>query len=395
MNELLKQATDRFAEMQSDRRTIHRFGGYSFDLRQSADYILSRLSEMGIEGREISNCGIVATIGQGDKCLLFRADFDALLLPEETGLEFANQTGTCHACGHDFHASMLLGAAKLLKERENSLPGVVKLMFQPSEETLEGAIQMVEAGVLENPTVNAALALHVNSGAAESKTGTVVYSRGATYAAGDKVRITVRGRGGHGAQPSKNIDPVTAGAHIIVALQQIISMEVPSTESATLTFGIIQGGTADNIMPDEIFFKGTLRTFSAELRPFIKERIEQVATQVGAALRCSVTVDFSGPSVDPVINDAKLAQALFPYIEEVTGQGATTIVDTPSSFGSEDFSHITSRVPGVMINLGAGDRASGYDKAMHNPAIVLDENCLPYGAAVLANCAVRWLEDNK
>ena len=395
MNEILKAAQDMLPQMIEDRRTIHRMGGVGFELRQSADYILSELEKAGIEAREVCPCGIVATVGRGDKTILLRADFDALPLCEVTGLPFANTAGSCHACGHDFHATMLLAAARMLKARENELNGVVKLVFQPAEETLEGSMALIRAGVLENPHVDAAFAMHVEAGAEYSAAGTVRYSRGATYAAGDKVCITVRGRGGHGALPSKNIDPVTASAQIIVAIQHIIAMEVPTSERVTVTFGMIGGGTADNIIPDEVVFRGTIRTFSNEMRAFVKRRVQEVAELTGRAMRCGVEVAYSEVSVPPVINNREMAERFFPYIEAVTGPGGTTLVDEPSSFGSEDFAHITERVPGLMINLGAGAVPQGYDKAMHNPALVLDENALPYGAAIFVSCAENWLKEQK
>lgn len=395
MNDILKAAQQMLPQMIADRRAIHQMGGVGFDLRQSADYILSELQKAGVSAREICPCGIVATIGQGDKTILLRADFDALPLCEVTGLPFANTQGSCHACGHDFHATMLLAAARLLKARESELGGVVKLVFQPAEETLEGCMELVKAGVLDDPKVDAAFAMHVEAGAEHSAAGTVRYSRGATYAAGDKVCITVRGRGGHGALPCKNIDPVTASAQIIVAIQHIIAMEVPTSERVTITFGTIQGGTADNIIPDEVVFRGTIRTFSNETRAFVKQRVQEVAELTGRAMRCQVDVAYSPISVPPVINNGPMAEQLFPWIEEITGAGNTVLVDEPTSFGSEDFAHITERVPGVMINLGAGAAGQGYDKAMHNPAVILDENALPYGAAIFVNCAQNWLKEQK
>ncbi len=395
MNQYLKTAQDMLPQMIENRRAIHQMGGVGFDLRKSADYIISELKKVGIEAREICPCGIVATIGRGGKTLLLRADYDALPLEEITGLPFANTEGCCHACGHDFHATMLLAAARMLKARESELCGTVKLVFQPSEETLEGSMVMLNAGLLENPKVDAAFAMHVEAGAAHSAAGTVRYSHGATYAAGDKVAITVRGRGGHGALPFKNIDPVTAAAQIIVAIQHIIAMEVPTSERVTITFGLIQGGTADNIIPDEVCFKGTIRTFSNEMREFVKNRVKEVAELTGQSMRCTVDVAYSSVSVPPVINNEQMVEQFFPFIEEITGPGKTALVNEPSSFGSEDFAHVTERVPGLMINLGAGATGQGFDKAMHNPAVILDENALPYGAAILANCAENWLKEQK
>ena len=379
----------------TDRRTIHQNGGVSFDVRKSADYIKGRLSEMGIESHEIIDCGIVATIGKGGKTMLLRADYDALPLTEQTGLDFACTNGSCHACGHDFHASMLLGAAQMLKEREAELCGTVKLMFQPSEETIEGARPMIEAGVLENPTVDAAMAIHIVGGTDVSQTGTVRYSRGATYSAVDKLAITVHGKGGHGALPHQTIDPINITSEILAAIRLTLALEVPAPEHVTVTFGQIWGGTANNIIPNEVELRGTVRTYSPAMRQFIKERLVQVAENTARTFRATATVSFDGPNCGPVINDIPMAEQILDYIADVTGKDGVSLINEPACFGSEDFAYVSERVPSVMLALGVGSTAQGYDKSAHNPAALFDEDALPVGAALLANCADRWLKASK
>ena len=390
----LARANELRDDIVTDRRTIHRIGGVGLDLRESAEYIKRRLAQMGIESHEIMECGIVATIGKGEKTFLLRADFDALPLVEQTGLDFACTNGSCHACGHDFHASMMLGAAHMLKERENELCGTVKLMFQPGEEILGGARPMVEAGVLENPRVDAAMAIHIVGGTDVSQVGTVRYSRGATYSAVDKIKITVCGKGGHGALPHQTIDPINITGEILAAIRYTLALEVPAPEHVTVTFGKIWGGTADNIIPNQVELIGTIRSYTPAMREFIKARLIEVVEGTARAFRATATVSYDGPNCGPVINNIPMAEQMFGYIADVTGKDGVSLINEPACFGSEDFAFVSERVPAVMIALGVGSTDQGYDKSAHNPAALFDEAALPVGAALLANCADHWLKDH-
>lgn len=376
------------------RRTIHQYGGVGFELAESATFIESKLIEFGIPWMEICKSGIVATIGCGQPVFLLRADYDALPMVEKSGLDFAATNGTCHSCGHDFHAAMLLYAAKMLKEREHELKGTVKIMFQPAEEGGGGCQAMVDAGVLQNPDVDAAMAMHVAAGSAITDANTIHYSRGPAFASGASVKITVKGRGGHGAQPHTAIDPITAAASIITSLQHIISMEVASDDRAVLTFGSIHGGTASNVITDTVEFKGTCRTFSEEVAQFMKRRVIEVTENVARAMRVEADVEYRMGN-KMVYNDPNLCNELFPYVEEIAGQGKVLLVDRPTSYGGEDFSVITARVPGLVLKLGVGSPKEGYPFPVHHPSASFNESALPYGASIYANCAFEWLKKNQ
>ncbi len=389
MEMFLDRARELYEQTVADRRAIHSFGGVGFELRKSADYIKIRLDKLAIPYREIVPCGIVATVGSGEQTFLLRADYDALPIEEKSGLPFACKDGSCHACGHDFHSSMLLCAAQMLKEREDSIGGTVKLVFQPAEEGGGGCVSMIEAGVLSEPKVNAGMAIHVAIGTDKTDACTAHYSRGPAFAAGASVRITVKGRGGHGAQPHTALDPITAAANIITALQHVISMEVASDERAVLTFGTIKGGAARNVITDTVEFSGTCRTYTEKMSEFMGKRIREVAENVARALRVEAVVEYETAG-KAVYNDPSLCDRLFPYIEAVTGKGKTSLVDYPTSYGGEDFSEITSRIPALVVKLGTGSPKEGYTFSLHHPSVVFDERALPYGAAIYAGCAWNW-----
>ena len=394
MNGFLDRALELEQQIVNDRRTIHRFGGTGFNVKESADYIKARLNKLNIPFEEIIECGIVATVGkkQGPVFLL-RADYDALPMQEKSGLDFACTNGSCHACGHDFHSSMLLCAAQMLKEREDELPGIVKLMFQPAEEGGGGCQKMVDAGVLESPKVDAAMAIHVAVGTDISASTTAHYSRGPAFAGGAGVKIKVIGRGGHGAQPHTARDPISAAAHILVALEHILSFEVAQGQRVALTFGKINGGTAPNVITDEVEISGTCRTYTDEMSEFMGRRIKEIAESVAESMRVKAEVDYHVGG-KPVYNDPALCDDLYGFIEEVTGKGKTLLVDYPTSFGGEDFSVITGEIPALVLKLGVGSIDEGYSHPIHHPEVKFDEKSLPYGAAIYANCAMGWLKEH-
>lgn len=391
MDSFLTRATELLPQIVESRRIIHRFAGVGYDLKDSADYIRGELMKSGITVSEICSCGLVATIGHGEPVFLLRADYDALPFQEATGLDFAAQNGSCHACGHDFHSSMLLWAAKILKERESQLCGTVKLMFQPAEEGGGGCEAMVKAGVLEHPRVDAAMAVHVAVGNEGSSVGKLYYSRGAAYAAGNAVTITVRGKGGHGAMPHHAVDPVSIAAQIITSLQRIIAMEIASDDRMVLTFGSIHGGSAPNVITDEVQIRGTLRTFDEEVREFAIRRIDEIAQGVAKSMRAEAEVIIPKGG-QAVMNDPALCQQLFPIFEDVMGEGNVAMIDRPTSYGGEDFSVISHLVPSVAIKLGTGSPEEGYSLPIHNPAVTFDERALAHGSAVYAGAAFYWLK---
>ncbi|MEA4920833.1 MAG: M20 family metallopeptidase [Clostridiaceae bacterium] len=396
MNNYLKRAKELLPHMQKLQQQIHQYGGVAYDVRPSAELIKSELQSMGITPKEICECGIVATIvgKKPGKTVLLRADYDALPQEEITGLPYAATNGSCHSCGHDHHAAMLLGAARLLKENEDELEGTVKLMFQPDEEATTGAKKMINSGLMEDPKVDASFAIHIESGSDRSKVGRVIWSQGAMYSAADQFKVTVKGVGGHGSQPHKTIDPVTAACHAVSAVQHIISMEVSAAERAVLTFGQIHGGTIFNIIPNEVTLNGTIRTFSNDVREFMRKRFEEVMKDACKTMRCECVVEFSPNGVPPVINNVELAREIKPWIEDICGDNILTASE-PLAFGSEDYAWIADRVPAVMMTLGAGVPADGYIYGAHNPAIHFDAEAMPYGVAVFTNLVINYLKTHK
>ncbi len=393
MNPFLHRATELKEEMIATRRILHQNAGVGFNLRPNADLIIGRLRDMGIEPREICECGIVATIGSGGKTALLRADYDALPLNEESGLPFAATNGTCHACGHDFNATSLLYAAKMLKEREGELAGTVKLMFQPAEEIGKGAKAMIDGGLLENPKVDAAFGLHMGVGRDECSPGDVSYTRGPRFAACDRIDMIIRGRGGHGAYPFNCVDPITTAARIILALQNIIPMEIDPAKRAILTIGIFRAGQAHNAVPGEAVLGGTLRTLDDDVRAFMRKRIREIATGIAQAMRCELDLDLDSGSMPVGIMNPALCDAMHASIEEIC-TGIVHVNNDITTMGSEDFAEVCSRVPGMSVQAGAGSPKEGYTTTVHNPKVLFNEDCLVQGAALFANLAFNWLKNN-
>lgn len=394
MNEFLKRAKEILPDTIRVRRAIHEFGGIGFDLRPTVELLKSELRAVGIEPEEIVDCGLTFTIGKGGKTILLRGDIDALPMNERTGLDFSNKSGSCHSCGHDLHGAGLLAAAKMLKERENELCGTVKFMFQPAEETLQGAKAMVNAGILENPHVDAAMAIHINSGG-DRKTGAVHVTRGACYASGDKVIITVKGKGGHGAYPHTTIDPVSIAAHIIIAVQQIQAREIPAQSMSVINFCSIHGGTAANITPESVEILGTIRTLDSKIRELALKRVKEVAQSVAQTFRAEAEVVYDEANTPPVINNAQLVNEFAEIFKDTVGSENVTVTDNNSVNGSEDFAYVAEKVPSVMVSSSCGGREEGYVHPMHNPQVIFNEEGLAYSSALYASTAFNWLKNNK
>lgn len=389
MADMLSRAKEIEPEILKDRRFLHQNAELGDELPITTAYVKERLIEMGYEPVEICKSGVVATVGKGDKTFMLRADMDALPMDEISGLEFASTNGYCHSCGHDTHTAMLLGAAKLLKEREDELEGVVKLMFQPAEEFLSGARAMIEAGLLENPTVDAAMAIHISS---NHDSGTIQYTYGGSHGSADKYNIYITGKGGHGASPHLCIDPVNAACHVVIGLNEILSREVDAKDVAILTVGAIQSGTKENIIPENAFITGTIRTKKQAVRDFMKQRLVELSTSIAEAFRCKCEVTFPF-GVAPLENNAPLMDEVLGYTRAMLGDDL--VREAEGGMGSEDFSLVTERVPGIFLTLGArvSDPESVY--SMHNPAVLFDDSAFYIGAATYANTAVEWLKNNK
>ena len=353
------------------------------------EYVINRLNEYGLKPEKCGH-GVTALLGRGTPVLLLRADMDALPMEEMSGEEFACTNGNAHACGHDFHAAMLLGAAKLLKERESELKGTVKFMFQPAEETFEGSRDMIENGILENPHVDAALAFHVAPG--KMLPGLFMYNSGKVMMNSvDGFRIDIRGKGGHGAYPNLSVDPLRIAVRIYTELEALIAREANPEKTCVLTVGQIHGGNAANIIPDSAFMEGTLRTNDKEEREKLVRRIAEVSQGIAALCGGSASVTKLS-DVPPLVCDSELTEKMAGYMNEL---GIARPVPDMKANASEDFASVAERVPSAFMYLSAGFDDERGDYSAHNPKVRFNEDVLPLGIASLVHCAVRWLEDNR
>ena len=376
----------------ANRRHIHKNADTGLDLPKTKAYVMEKLTEYGLEPKDCGY-GVTATLGKGGKVLLLRADMDALPMPEESGEEFACPTGKeAHTCGHDFHAAMLLTAAKMLKEKEDTLEGTIKFMFQPAEETFEGSKNMIENGILENPPVDAALAYHVSPG--KMPIGLFMYNDKDTmmYSV-DGFKITIHGKGSHGAYPHVGVDPINIGVHIHLALQELIARESDPTHSCVLTIGQFAGGTAANIIPETAVLQGTIRTNKPEARELLVRRMKEVAEKTAAVYNGTVDIEMIS-EVPPLICNPKLTDEVVGYMQELGIPGLTPYPGISAS-ASEDFAVIAEKVPSTFMYLSAGYLDERGQYPAHHPKAQFNEDVCPIGAACLAHCASQWLKNNK
>lgn len=389
--EILAEAEALRETIISDRRALHAAPEAGADLPRTREYVAGRLREMGYEPKELAG-GITAEITGSDtgNCVLLRADMDALCVTEQTDLPFRSQNGCMHACGHDMHTAMLLGAAKLLQEYRTQLQGTVKLVFQPDEEGFTGAKAMLAAGVLKDPAPQAGFALHVNSG---TPSGLVLCGRGTFMAGCTLFRITVNGVGCHGAMPEKGVDPLNIASHIYLSLQEIISREIGAKTPAVVTIGRMTGGEAPNIIPQTAVLEGTIRSFDRDLSAQIFTRIGEIAQCTAQAFRgTAVTEEIA--SAPPLRNDAALTNRMADLAGALFGEKLIYRMDE-GGMGSEDFASYTYDLPCAYLLIGAGTKQENpaFGEPMHNERVVFNEDILPRGAALHTWCALNWLAD--
>lgn len=401
---LLEQAKTYQAELTAHRRFLHEHAETGFDLKNTISYVRRQLEKMGFLPMDCGKAGLSVTVGgkKPGKVFLLRADMDALPITEQSGLEYACKEGRMHACGHDMHTSMLLGAAKLLKVHEEELQGTVKLMFEPAEEILSGAKDMIAAGVLQNPSVDAAMMIHVMAGMAVPAGTVIVCDGGVSAPSADMFTIEIQGKGCHGSMPQNGIDPVTVSAHIVTALQEITARELSISEPSVLTIGSIQAGNSYNVIPDSARLMGSMRTFDETTRAMIKKRIKEIVSGMATTFRAKAEVSFDSgcPSLK---NDTELSVCVTGYARELLGeQGAynqsqfTAMSGGNASRlagGSEDFAYVSQEVPSIMLALASGEPDKGYRYPQHHPQVDFDESVLASGSAVYAYLAARWLEE--
>ena len=394
MKKFIEQAKLIKEEIISYRRVIHSNPEVGQELPKTKKYVMDKLVEFGYSPEEICESGIVATIkgNKPGKTFLLRADMDALPIAEKTSCDFKSTNGCMHACGHDMHTAMLLGAARLLKENQDEIEGTIKLVFQPDEEGFTGSKKMIKAGVLENPKVDAALAMHVHPG---TPSNVVLCGLGTSIAGCNRFRIVVKGKGCHGAMPETGIDPINIAAHIYLAIQTILTREISATESAVVTIGKFVGGDVPNVIPEEVVMEGTIRSLDKEVGEFIFDRMNEIVTSTAKMLRGEAElIELS--SVPPLANNDELAHELTGYMKDIVGEKAVVLFEQ-GGMGSEDFASYSYEVPSVYIMLGAGTKQENslYGEAMHNEKVVFNEDILPTGAAIHAYSAIMWLKNNK
>lgn len=392
MKDYLSRAYELKGEIVDNRRYLHRHPETGCDVPVTKAFVEKKLRDMGYEVASVGP-GLVAMAGQGSPVILLRADMDALPMEEESGLSFASETpGKAHCCGHDTHTAMLLGAAKMLKENECNLKGTVKLMFQPGEETGDGARGMINAGLLENPRPDVAMAFHVD---ALLPLGKLNYSLGAAFCSNDVFKIEVIGKAAHGARPHQAVDAINASAHIITGLESLISRETTPTETCMLTVCSIESDTKSfNIFPGMVTMRGSIRTYNPAQRALLVQRLQEVVAGTAATFNCGSRVTFEHRQ-DPLIVDDAVEREMRGYLDEAFA-GEASVVDPPIvKMGSEDFAGVTAQIPSAYFYIGAGtDREHGHFCSQHNSKVCFNEDMLPYGAAGYAYCATKWLENH-
>ncbi len=377
------------------RRDFHAHPELSNREERTGRVIAERLKEIGVDEIRtgVAHHGVVALIrgGRPGPTVALRADIDALPIQERTGLPFASQNqGVMHACGHDAHTAMLLGAANVLAQMRDRMPGSVKLIFQPAEEGTPpgeegGAKLMIEEGVLRDPDVSAIFGMHVNT---DLETGTIAYRFGGLLASVDRFRVTVRGKQSHAAMPWKGVDPIVASAHVITAVQTIASRKVDARQPIVVSFGIIEAGQAWNIIPEKVELQGTIRTHNADVRRQAVEQFRHIVQQTAEGLGAAAEIEFE--DYGPVVwNNPELGQRALPSL--VRAAGEDNVVEAQPVMGGEDFAHYAQEVPGFYVFLGVRNESIGAVHAVHTPDFMIDEAALPLGVRAYCLMALDYL----
>lgn len=366
----------------TDRRYLHSHAEFGMELPETVSYITRRLKEIGCTPVSRGG-GIICDLGSGDKTVLLRADMDALKVIEDNDLPFCSQTEISHMCGHDLHVAMLLGAAALLKEQEESLKGRVRLMFQPGEEVMAGAKAMIADGVLENPKVDAAICMHVIT---NEENGILSYKQGAAFSSVDIFKIAVVGKGGHGSALEYTVDPIKAAMLIYQGIEGIVARETSMFHAATCSIGHVEAGTMYNVIPESAVLEGTLRCYDDSDRIRILSRIQQITDGVSVASGTDCTLHvMSTPSLK---NDPALCEMIGPFLPEI--EGLRVQETTEPSTASEDFAYISETVPTMYMFLGVGSKGAAPN---HNAKAIFREDKMHLGSAALALAAVKYLEN--
>ncbi len=381
-------------ELIETRRDFHRHPELGLEEVRTSGIVADRLRAIGFEdvrtGLAVTGVKAVLRGGKPGKTLLLRADMDALPIEEQNDVDYRSTVkGQMHACGHDGHTAILLGAARALYARREEIPGTIVFCFQPAEEGRGGARLMIADGVLEDPAVDAAIGLHLIS---DFPVGTAVAVDGPTLSAADRFNVTIQGRGGHGAMPHRTIDALLIAAEVVTTLQNLVAREVDAQQAAVVSVGTLHAGTtAANIIADTATLSGTVRWFDKDVGDLLALRIPQVIEGVAATLRGSAEVEYRRGG-KATVNDPEVAALVREALAEVVGP--ENVQSGPRIMGSEDFSEFTHRLPSTFFFVGSRDDATGKNAEHHHPRFDIDERCLPLGVEMMTRSALRWLEAN-
>ena len=381
--------------MIADRRYLHENPELGCEEFITSSFVIDRLRALGVEdihtGISVTGVtGLIRGTGEGpNRVVLVRADMDALPILEENDVEYRSKVdGKMHACGHDAHTAILLGLCRVLIDRRDQFSGTVKVLFQPSEERGPGgADAMIAEGVLEDPHVDAAFALHMDQ---SLPVGMISIRDGAALASADGFKVTIQGRGGHGAHPYRTVDPIVVGAHLITALQTIVSRNVNPIDSAVVTVGALHAGNAGNVIPDTAELVGTVRTLDTSVQALIVERLQELVTGLPASMGATATLDYQY-GVPPTINSVEAANLIRRLAAAIVGP--ERVVSPPPSMGGEDFSYFLQERPGAMFKVGSNNPERGLTWGHHHPKFDIDEESLGVGLEVMTETVLAYLRD--
>ena len=377
-----QQIASRFGAMVEMRRHLHQMPETAFKETSTSAYIAERLSNIGLDVNEgIGGTGLVGVLegGRPGDSLMVRADFDGLPILEETGLPFASRNGNMHACGHDGHVTMALTAAEVLSELRSEINGRVVFLFQPAEEVVGGANAMIDDGVLERFPVDRVIGTHLWN---QVPLGHVGVNDSTVFASANVFNITVTGFGGHGALPHLTVDPIACASQIVNTAQTVISRELPPSEMGVVTFGSIHGGTASNVIADQVTLRGTVRAYDLATHANICAAVERIAVGVGKSMRCEVEY-VEEVSAPPVVNDPEVGKWVTSLAMQTVGE--TNVSDIPPISVGDDMAEFMNRVPGTYFILGAQTAGAA---PHHNAKFDFDERCLPIGSEIFVRAAL-------
>lgn len=376
------------------RRDFHENPELGFEEWRTSGKIKEFLTNEGIEYRETAKTGVCGIIkgtlkddSKKDRCIALRADIDGLPMDDKKTCSYSSKVkGRMHACGHDAHTTILLGAAKLLSRHRDKFSGTVKLLFEPAEETTGGAPIMIEEGVLENPRVEKIIGLHVEE---TLDAGQIMIKKGVVNAASNPFTIKIKGRGGHGAYPHMAVDPIVMASQVVLGLQTIVSREIKPVNPAVVTVGSINGGTAQNIIPDEVILKGVIRTMTLEDRAYAKERLREIATSICTAMRgeCEIDIEESYPCL---YNNSSVVDLLTEAAKEIIGSQNVKEQEAPK-LGVESFAYFALERDSAFYFLGARNEERNIIYSAHNSRFDIDENLLPIGVSIQCKAALNYL----